>query len=104
MYFIVYILQTSQHIVVPHSWLNLTQFLEAIVNNGINTNVISEVFYTRNANAFRNGVPRLDFAPDWPEYRYFGPENQIPNEGWYKCYIRRFKRMCYFLDYFNNAT
>lgn len=49
MYFIVYILQTSQHIVVPHSWLNLTQFLEAIVNNGINTNVISEVFHTRNA-------------------------------------------------------
>lgn len=89
MYFIVYIRQTSQYVVVPYSWIKLNDFMEWIVNNGINSNVPFEVFYTQNDDAYENGVPRIDFAPNV----HASCESQFPNEGWYSCFIRRFKCM-----------
>lgn len=89
MYFIVYILQISQYVVVPFSWLKLDGFMEMIVNNGINSNITFDVFYTQNPDAFVNGVPRADFAPNM----LAGSNSRYPRESWYKCFIRRFKCM-----------
>lgn len=98
MFFIVYILQKSQHVVVPYSWLKYDAFMECIVNNGINSNITFEVFYTQNADAFVNGVPlgvpRTEFEPNV----HASSESQFPNEGWYRCFIRRFYSM-YCLNY-----
>lgn len=89
MYFIVYILQTSRYVVVPYSWIRLNSRMEGIVNYGINSNLIFEVFYTDNSIAFRNGIPRIDFPPN----SQASFQSRFPNEGWYRCYIRRFKCM-----------
>lgn len=89
MYFIVYIIEILQNVLVPYSWLKLDRFLEWTVNNGINSNIPFEVFYTRNADAFENGIPRLDFAPNM----HASSNSRFPNEGWYSCYIRRFRCM-----------
>lgn len=92
MYFIVYICQTSRYVVVPYTWIQLNNFMEWMVNNGINSNITFEVFYTENPDAFENEVPRINFAPNV----HASSESQFPNEGWYTCFIRRFHSMYYF--------
>lgn len=87
MYFIVYILQAAQYVVVPYSWIKLNPYLERIVNHGINSNIIFEIFYTHDPDAFENDVPRMDYAPNMEATL----ANRFPNEGWYRGYIRRFK-------------
>lgn len=62
MYFIVYILQANQNVVVPYQWLELNRFLDWTINNGINSNITFDVFYTQNPDAFLDGIPRLDFV------------------------------------------
>lgn len=93
MFFVVYILQNSRYVVVPHTWIKLNTFMERIVNNGIHSNVIFQVFYTQNPDAFENsvplGIPRVDFAPNM----HASSDSRFPNEGWFRCYIRRFKCM-----------
>lgn len=90
MYFVVFILQTSEHIVVPHTWIKLTPFIERIINGPLNSNIIFEVFYTKNDNAFHNGIPRADFLPNLSA----STTSKYPNEGWYQCNIRRFNCKC----------
>lgn len=64
MYFIVYILQIARYVVVPYSWIKLNAFMERLINTGINSNIIFEVFYTQDRDAFVNGIPRIDYAPN----------------------------------------
>lgn len=91
MYFIVYIPEANQNVVVPYQWLKINRFLEWTINNGINSNITFDVFYTQNPDAFHDGVPRLDFAP----IMQASSTSIFPNEGFYKCYIRRFRRKFY---------
>lgn len=87
MYFIVYIIQSRQHVVVPYSWIRLNSHMENLINNGINSGLAFTVFYTNNPDAYHNGVPRADYEPNVLATSV----SQFPNEGWYTCYIRKFK-------------
>lgn len=89
MYFIVFVVQINQNVLVPYSWVKLNRFLESTVNNGINTNIPFDVFYTLNPEAFQNAIPKLNFPPIIHASR----TSIFPNEGWFRCYIRRFKCM-----------
>lgn len=86
MYFIVYFLETRNHIIVPYTWLRLNQNIENIINNGINRGLTFVVFYTNNVDAFDNGKPLFDYQPN--ANASFG--NAFPNEGLYHCRIRKF--------------
>lgn len=87
MCFIVYILETEQHVAVPYSWIELNCHMEGMINNGVNANIIFVVYYTLNQAAFRNGIPRWDFQPNI--HAHFN--RQFPNEGWYHCRVKKFK-------------
>lgn len=89
MYFVVFIFQTKNYIVVPATWLiELSAHTEKFMNYGVNSNQTFRVFYTTNVDAFdANGVPRATFEPN----RNASNHSQFPNEGLYKCKITKYK-------------
>lgn len=89
MYFVVFIVEISRNVIVPYSWVKVNTMMQWIVNNGINRNILLDVFYTQNVVAFANGVPRIDYAPN----EHAGWNNQFPNEGWYHCFLVHFYGM-----------
>lgn len=91
MYFVVFIIQTRRHVIVPHSWIKEINFhAENIINNGINHNRKFMVFWTDNPEAFIGQRPLRNYAPN-----VFASTTSIfPDEGWYSCYIKRFKCKC----------
>ncbi|XP_055308550.1 uncharacterized protein LOC129572583 [Sitodiplosis mosellana] len=86
MYFIVYILEKREHVVVPYTWIKLDLHMHNIINNGINRGKLFEVFYTDNVDAFDNGIPRVDYQPNAHASLF----NHFPSEGWYHCRIQKF--------------
>lgn len=91
MYFVVFISQAKAHKIVPCSWIRgMDSLVEIFFNNGINSNRNFFTFWTQDTDAFdRNNIPRSDYTPNFAA----GLTNNFPNEGWYKCKIRRFKCM-----------
>lgn len=87
MYFIVFILDTEEHVVVPYSWLQLNDYMEAMVNNGVNASITFVTYYTANEGAFNNGIPRWNYPPN--KNARFGCT--FPNEGLYHCHIAKYK-------------
>lgn len=92
MYFVVFILQTRQNQIVPYSWIkDLNEFIERFINNGVNSNIDFEVFWTHRSDAFdQNGLPRSDY----PTNPTASKQSQFPFEGWYPCRIRKFRGRC----------
>lgn len=64
MFFAVYLVRFKRYIVVPKNWIHDLSF-EKHVNYSINRNQKYHVFYTASADAFINGVPNGNFAPDF---------------------------------------
>lgn len=94
MYFIVYILQTKEHHVVPYKWTRGINY-ESTMNDGLNRNLKFRTFWTRERSAFdANGVPRINYTPE-PNAPQFPDEGkQFPDEGWYQCKAVKFKGKC----------
>lgn len=84
-------METQEHVVVPFSWIKLSDHMEGMINNGINASFTFEVYYTQNREAFQNGIldgiPRWEFKPN-VDARF---DREFPNEGWYHCRLKKFK-------------
>lgn len=91
MYFVVFIIQSETHVVVPKAWIkDINYYAENFINYGINPHRKFMAFYTDRPEAFRNGIPLNTYTPN-----ILGSTSSIfPNEGWYACYIKRFKCEC----------
>lgn len=90
MFFIVYIIEASRYVVVPHTWImGLRQQMEKFMNYGLNRNQKFTVFYTTSPFACdEEGVPQVEFIPDF----YITMPAVFPAEGLYKCYLRACRR------------
>lgn len=89
MYFVVFIVGAKTNVVVPHSWIKeIDSHLEHLINNGLNSNVKFDIFWSNNPQAFNNdGIPLGSYQP----IAFNTCASQFPNEGWYKGQIKRFK-------------
>ncbi|XP_055308607.1 uncharacterized protein LOC129572629 [Sitodiplosis mosellana] len=88
MYFIVFIIQTKEHVIVPHSWIKeINAHAENFINYGIHSNRKFMVFWTDKQEAFRDGHPLSSYEPNV----LASTSSVFPNEGWYACYIKRFQ-------------
>lgn len=94
MYFVVFLLQTKKHYVVPYRWIQGINY-ENIFNYGLNRNLKFHTFWTEDKNAFdEHDVPKKDYTPD------LNAHGQVfPAAGWYLCHIRKFKGMFLFKNY-----
>lgn len=90
MYFVVYVLQTKQNLVVPASWISSAdKLIEHFINYSINSNKSFLFYWTGNPQAFHgNGLPRFEYKPNV----HAVSTNEFPKEGWYRCQMKRFHR------------
>lgn len=97
MYFIVFVQQIERNLVVPYAWvrginLGTDQIIETFVNVGVNSNRRHLVYWTDQDDAFNSdGIPLSDFIPSLIPNQRGAIASIFPNEGWYYCYIRRFR-------------
>lgn len=89
MYFVVYILQTKEYVVVPHAWINgLNSYIEKFMNDGVRSRRKFFVFWTHKLEAFiTEGIPLKNYPPNMNA----SFASNFPHEGWYDCHITRFK-------------
>lgn len=84
-----YIRSIKRNRVVPHQWIkDVSQHLESFINNGLNNNQTSSVFWTDRTDAFdENGKPKHLFKPNVDAgYGY-----NFPEEGFYECQLVKFR-------------
>lgn len=82
MFFVVYLLNKKQHVVIPTSWVqNIDEHWEKFVNRSLNRNQTFRVFYNQNA-LDDQGKPDVDFKPDFN----LGTNVEFPASG---CYLAK---------------
>lgn len=93
MYFVVFLLEALQNVVVPYTWVDgVNSRIEHFINYGVNSNLKTRVFWSDKPAAFdANGAPRSDYVPNIHDRT--NEPIQFPNEGWYLGYLLKFKCM-----------
>lgn len=66
MYFVVYLKPLKKNVVLPATWIHdIGNHFEKFMNRSINTSQWFLCYYTTKNDAFDNGCPKKDFAPDF---------------------------------------
>lgn len=66
MFFVAYLKVLGKNVVLPATWIcNIENHFENFVNNSINSNQAFLCYYTTNEDAFSNGCPIDEFAPNF---------------------------------------
>lgn len=86
MFFVVFLIDAKQFIVIPKNWLqNVDALWEGFVNYGINKNIRRTCYYsTQDGAKAANGIPNSNFTPNFDAPR----GNQFPcTEGTFLCRV-----------------
>lgn len=100
MYFLVYIIDARESVVVSAKWIkDISKHIEKFINHGLNRNQEFTVFWTNRVDAYdENGLPEPSFKPNFNPTPF---KPTFPEEGIYGGYLRSFrsKLICYLVCY-----
>lgn len=100
MFFVAYLKELEKNVVLPATWIcNIDNHMEKFVNNSINCNQSFLCYYTNNEDAFIDGCPNEEFAPNFqlPMVQHINSDSLF--EGCFSAKLRKYKS-----KYFNRMS
>lgn len=87
MFFVVFIQEAREYFIIPSNWIKEIEVnWKKFINNGLNTNQIYTVFYSRSTDAVDDcGKPNPDFAP-----MFCNEIKKFPEDGCYFAKIAKY--------------